>query len=155
MVAASLLATARGYPGDARRRKRHKLGKPKTNAFGCVDVGRACRGKNAYCCSGICDGKKPKPGKRDRSRCVGHDAAACQAGQDYCLSGETACGSGGVCLRTTGQASFCGSSAASECLGCTKDAQCVALYGLNAACVVCPNGCANGDDTICVAAAAA
>ncbi len=38
--------------------------KPRRNAFGCVDVGTPCRGKDRSCCSGICSGPKPKKGRQ-------------------------------------------------------------------------------------------
>ena len=69
--------------GAAKQRKQHRQ-KLKRNAFGCVNVGGKCRGKDGNCCSGICDGKKPKKGKKDTSRCAGHDASTCLAGQDTC-----------------------------------------------------------------------
>ena len=39
--------------------KKGKTKKPKPNAFGCLNVGQKCRGKDSKCCSGICQGKKP------------------------------------------------------------------------------------------------
>ena len=51
------------------RPEKKKNKKPKNNAFGCLNVGQACNGKNDKCCSGICDGKKPKKGKKDKSKC--------------------------------------------------------------------------------------
>lgn len=76
---ASILGLAAVIPtlAKAKRKRKKKL---KRNGFGCVNVGGKCRGKDAACCSGICQGKKPKKGKKDTSRCtvcVGHLADAC------------------------------------------------------------------------------
>lgn len=68
--------TRRPAGGLARKRKR----KPAFNAFGCVPVGKPCRGKNGVCCSGVCQGKKPKKGKPDRSRCAAHNTGGGRAG---------------------------------------------------------------------------
>jgi hypothetical protein len=125
------------------------------NLYGCVDVGNACRGNDDLCCSGICQGKKPKRGKRDKSRCVAHHVDICQPGQKslrcggsdetfvFCTlpNGET-----GLCERTTGNASYCAGSHV-VCESCAKDADCLALCGPGAACITC-SGCAGG--TTCV-----
>jgi hypothetical protein len=122
-----------------RKKKGKKKGnkeKLKLNAFRCVDVGGKCRGNSANCCSGICQGQKPKKGKKDKSRCVAHNTGDCQDVQDVCLEVEVACGSGGACLRTTGNASFCGDGG--QCANCQTDSDCEAAGFLEgAACVVC------------------
>jgi hypothetical protein len=127
--------------------------KPKLNEFGCVNVGKACRGKDALCCSGICQGKKPKKGKQDKSKCLAHNTGGCQAGEDWCVGVNVSCGTpNGLCFQTTGRASFCG--AASLSCGCTKDEECEAVKGPGAACIVCPGGCGPTTvNTACVAAA--
>jgi hypothetical protein len=155
-VALGLAATR--FSGIATAKKKHKKKNPQKltrNSFGCVDVGKACRGKDANCCSGICQGKKPKRGKRDKSRCVAHHVDICQPGQKslrcggsdetfvFCTlpNGET-----GLCERTTGNASYCAGSHV-VCESCAKDADCLALCGPGAACITC-SGCAGG--TTCV-----
>jgi hypothetical protein len=132
------------------RKKRNE--KVKRNAFGCVDVGKACRGSDANCCSGICQGKKPKQGKKDTSSCVAHSVGECQADQDACLEFPTPCGTDGVCVRTTGKASFCGGDGA--CQECSKDTDCETEFGPGAACIVCAVNCAGIGGTVCIAAAA-
>jgi hypothetical protein len=118
--------------------------KPQLNAFGCLNVGQKCRGNNGLCCSGICQGKKPKQGKKDKSQCVAHDTGECQAEQDSCLAEEEIrCGTanGGACVRTTGKAGFCGGGSGA-CIACEKDTDCQTLgFGENAACVVCRSQC--------------
>jgi hypothetical protein len=135
---------------DARNKK--KKSKLKRNAYGCVNVGQPCRGNDAHCCSGICEGNKPKHGKRDSSSCAAHNVGSCQAGKDSCDVGNS-CGVGASCYQTTGNASFCGSLAGIACQSCTEDADCVALgHGAAAACIVCAL-CAVSGNTACVPAA--
>jgi hypothetical protein len=117
------------------KRKRKK--KLILNAFGCVDVGGKCRGKDANCCSGICQGKKPKKGKKDKSTCVAHNVGECQAGQDFCAGNGVLCGTEAACFRTTGKASFCGALIGGDCRVCSRDSDCEAEFGPGAACVVC------------------
>jgi hypothetical protein len=140
-------------PNSATAGKKSK--KLKRNAFGCVDVGNACRGKDGNCCSGICQGKKPKKGKKDTSRCIPHNVLGCQVEQDQCAGTPAQCGSNpmGVCYRTTGNASYCGVMGA--CFECKTDADCEAAggFGAGAACVVCANECAPTGGTACFAAA--
>jgi hypothetical protein len=137
---------------DAKRRKRKgKRKNIKRNAFGCVDVGKACRGKDANCCSGTCQGKKPKRGKRDKSRCVAHNTGGCQPEDDNCAGLLMGCGEfrSGICYRTTGKGSFC--ARAAFCGECAKDVDCIAITGPGSACGFCPGGgCAPGSDTICL-----
>lgn len=61
--------------------RKHKTKSPRFNEFGCVNVGQSCRGRDDVCCSGMCEGRRPRKGETDRSRCVGHDESTCQAGQ--------------------------------------------------------------------------
>jgi hypothetical protein len=134
VAALGLLGIA--LPGSAEAKK-----KLKKNAYGCVNVGGKCRGKDAACCSGICEGKKPKRGKKDKSTCVGHDESTC-AGQDRC-AGEavtciTAMDISGACAVTTGNASYCAASII--CADCAQDRDCAAICDTGAACIVCP-GC--------------
>jgi hypothetical protein len=132
--------------------KRNKK-KPQLNAFGCLNVGQKCRGNSGLCCSGICQGKKPKQGKKDKSQCVAHDTGECQADQDSCLAEEEIlCGATSACTRTTGKASFCGG--AGTCITCQKDTDCQALgFGERAACVLCRSKCPE-TITICLPASA-
>jgi hypothetical protein len=114
--------------------------KPKKNKFGCVDVGDKCRGKDSLCCSGICKGKKPKRGKPDKSRCVGHHASTCQKGQDSCAGADIACTNSrsetARCVITTGKASYCAGDV--FCQPCARDADCPEeQFESGAACIVC------------------
>lgn len=148
---AATLAAVTGA-GAAKKRK-----KPQLNAFGCVDVGGLCFGKGGLCCSGICAGKKPKKGKKDKRRCAAHDASTCLAGDDACNVAIVACTTangnpGGECLRTTGAASYC-TAAEISCRQCTRDDDCVAACGAGAACVLCDGagiGCFANVDRYCV-----
>ena len=126
--------------------------------FSCTAVGNACRGNDSQCCSGRCKGKRSRRSsggsrrrnRRDKSRCVAHDQAGCTSGQDTCDTGlAVACGfrGRGGCLKTTGNASFCGqiegqSPPRLRCENCTTDQDCETLgYGSGAACVVCFSEC--------------
>src|SRR5215212_2314177 len=138
--------------------------------FNCNAVGEKCNGKDSNCCSGRCQGKgakKDKHGKRDRkdkSQCVAHDQAGCIAGQNTCNDGKRVpCGggTGGGCLKTTGNASFCGqiqtgqSPPRLKCFNCEKDSDCVkGGFGKDAACVVCESSCEfeNNNATACAGA---
>jgi hypothetical protein len=141
----------RAGPDDASAKKKRRK-KPKLNAFGCVNVGGKCRGKDSLCCSGICKGKKPKKGEKDTSRCKAHDTGVLEGGggggcrpQDESLHEDVYCstsaGEDGFCWRTTGNAGYCGYGA--ECIpgGCRKDPDCVDACGVGAACIVLPNAC--------------
>jgi hypothetical protein len=134
--------------------KRGKRKKSARNAFGCLNVGAKCRGKDHKCCSGLCAGKKPKKGERDKRRCIGHDATTCQVGQQACGVVDTPCtastGTAGFCVTTTGNAAYCATGFGGECFSCRKDADCRANCGKRAACVqcaTCPGGttCATAD----------
>jgi hypothetical protein len=122
---------------EKKRKKNKKGGKQKLllNAFRCVEVGGKCRGSDSNCCSGSCEGRKPKKGKKDTSACVAHNTGECQAGDDVCLGNNPGCGEGGSCHRTTGNASFCGLGG--SCFDCQKDADCETAFGAGAACVIC------------------
>ncbi len=150
--------------GARNRTNRKKKPKLKRNAFGCVDVGGECQGKSTNCCSGICQGQKPKKGKKDRSRCVTHDAGICTAGSNICkLEGVAEChpsNSACHCVQTTGKATFCGDTGgtgdgpASLCRVCSKDTDCEPEFGTGAACVIyeglCSIYCAETGHTACV-----
>jgi hypothetical protein len=159
LAVSSALAAMLGMRSPELVRAKKRQIKLQRNAFGCVDVGGKCRGSDAYCCSGICEGKKPKQGKKDTSRCVAHDGGTgCRAGQieDGCADGvaDIACttntGQPGVCNTTTGNAAYCVHAASCD-VACQKDADCRELCGSAAACIVC-NGCLGG--TACVSSSA-
>jgi hypothetical protein len=140
-------------PRIAAAMKGKKNPRPPLNEFGCVDVGKPCRGKDRLCCSGVCQGRKPKKGKRDTSRCVAHDASTCQAGQqeEFCGGATTvACitnsGQDGECNTTTGKAPFC--TYGGDCFACRKDADCQPDFGPAAACITC-TGCPTTGGTAC------
>lgn len=137
LVAALGLAGA-GFGASAGKRRRLKF-----NQFGCVDVGGRCRGKDSACCSGICRGKKPKKGERDRSRCVLHDlGTGCRPGatQDECGGMDEPCttsaGRQGTCGTTTGNAAYYAN--AFPMVTCTRDKDCQDEHGPRAACLKCP-----------------
>lgn len=157
-VAAALGLLTAGLPDriDGKQRKK----KLKRNAFGCVNVGGTCRGRDKNCCSGICRGKKPKKGEKDKSRCVAHDAQGCEAGQieGFCGGTNVSCTTStgdtqGNCDTTTGNAGYCSGQGTCEVdPPCKKDADCVPIFGAGAACVLCNNalcpagtGCAGLD----------
>jgi hypothetical protein len=117
--------------GEARKRKK----KIKTNQFGCIDVGQKCYGKDAKCCSGICDGS----GKR--SRCAAHNQGTCARDDSSCPV-SVPCGVSGNCYRTTGKAGFCGNPGLCDCGPCKKDKDCETKFGPGAACILCIS---NGD----------
>ena len=130
-------------PGVASAKTRRKP-RPVRNAFGCVDVGGFCFGRDAFCCSGRCTGNKPKQGKKDKRRCAAHDASTCQIGDDACGPVIVPCvttkGSNlGGCFTTTGNAPYC-TAAVVSCRSFTKDADCVAKCGAGAACLKCEQG---------------
>lgn len=125
---------------DAKRRK-----KPRPNAFGCLDVGQPCRGIDERCCSGICQGKKPKKGEKDKSRCVAHHTGGCTADRHECTNpAGAACSAASTeanCFKTTGNAGFCGelegSSHEANCQPCRTDPDCEALgFAAGSACVI-------------------
>lgn len=153
--------------GEAKKKRRkHKPKKPKLqrNEFGCVAVGRHCLGNSANCCSGICEGKKPKKGKKDTSVCVAHDnAGVCFPDADFCTIGQRVlCNPANVnciCLLTTGNADFCGDVTGSEnpdaiCRDCVRDTDCQDEFGPGAACVVvggvCSTACPDTGRKACI-----
>jgi hypothetical protein len=146
VMSAVLGALARG---DTAAKKRRKRKKPPLvfNQFGCVDAGNPCRGNDALCCSGICEGKKPKKGRKDRRRCAAHDTGGCPVGHAPCTTPHTACttsaGLTGFCATTTGNAAYCTTGTGGECFPCTRDADCRQVCGMAAACITCL-GCAGG-----------
>lgn len=159
LAAASVLAAIRDP--DATRAKNSKTKKkPKRNQYSCVSVGGSCRGKDKNCCSGRCQGKKPKNGENDKSRCVAHDTGTIENGERGCLVGDDSYGPGGtlcttaageelgLCWRTTGNAGFCGYGTACIPGSCQKDSDCIAACGAGAACIVIPDAC-EGTDTLC------
>lgn len=162
-LAASMLGLIGGGPSNIAAKekqdkdKKRKKKPLKRNEYGCVADGKACRGNDAVCCSGICQGKKPKKGERDQSQCVGHDASTCVRGQatEFCNPAglTTHCtsstGQPGVCETTTGNSGICASTG--SCEECRNDADCqISTGNPHAACVRCASGfCMAG--TACVA----
>jgi len=106
---------------------------PRPNAYCCLNVGQKNCGNGALRCSGICQDRRPRKGKRDKRKCVSHDAQIFQPTDDSYTEPAVLCGKG---LRncTTGNAGFCGKS--DVCGVCSKDADCEAMSGQGAACVV-------------------
>jgi hypothetical protein len=155
LAAALGLQAAHASDGTDARKKRKKRRQPKPNAFGCLNVGQPCGGNDDRCCSGICQGKKPKQGEKDKNRCVAHDTGGCQAGQQepFCDGDIVACTTStsttrnGVCATTTGNAGYCVFTA--TCSPCRKDADCRPVCGRGAACVKCAN-CIEDGGTRCV-----
>ena len=154
---------------EAKKRKKKKKKKPQLplNAFGCLDVGQPCRGNSANCCSGICQGVKPKKGKKDTSSCVAHNTGICYPDSDSCtLAVPVLCNPSKpscMCVLTTGNAGFCGDSSGfsdfpSICRDCSKDADCQAEFGPGTACVVlggvCTGYCAATGRKACLPACA-
>jgi hypothetical protein len=140
-----------GLPASlaARKKRKRKDKKPKLqrNLYGCVDVGGKCHGNDGNCCSGICQGKKPRKGQKDKSRCAAHGVDGCQPDEDQCAFVQAPCGDGGICFRTTGNANFCGDFTG-LCVACRTDPDCEAETGPGSACVVCPF-CAESGGTAC------
>jgi hypothetical protein len=134
------VANADGRKKHKNKRKRDK--RPKPNAFGCLDVGAACK-RSEQCCSGICEGKK---GKR---KCAAHDTSVCNADSDICAAGQGGqCGiynANCLCVSTTGAAPFCGDFTTPSilCRECSQDMDCEEEFGLGAACVVYGGVCAS------------
>jgi hypothetical protein len=143
------MAAAVGTEQKRKSKRKHKKGKaPKPNAYGCLNIGKVCRASDE-CCSGICEGKK---GKRT---CRDHNVGPCKAIFDGCATLAVGCGTGGVCFRTTGNASFCGGQGG-NCMVCARDADCEATHGKGAACVVCDDcdGIDGSKGTVCYPPAA-
>jgi hypothetical protein len=159
MAAGVALRAAGPCPLDAAAKRKER--KPQQrNEFGCVPVGRACQGKDEVCCSGICNGKKPRKGKKDTSRCVAHDSADCTASQRSGICGgtdvpcTTSQGGVGLCQTTTGNAAYCALASVTVCpafSSCRTDADCQAfMLNPNAACVRCDLCSAINGPTACV-----
>jgi hypothetical protein len=145
-----------------KKRKKKRKKKPALNAFGCLDVGRSCRGNSASCCSGLCEGKNPKKGKKDTSTCVAHNAGICGPDSNACLE-EVLCNPSNPncrCAPTTGNAGFCADltpffiDPSGSCRDCSKDTDCQAEFGPGAACIVfgspCILACPATDGKACV-----
>jgi hypothetical protein len=151
---------------DAKKKRKHKKPPaPVFNEFGCLDVGRPCRGNSELCCSGVCQGKKPKKGKPDKRVCAAHDAGDCSPQRNRCtvedpllslcnVPSETA-----LCHVTTGNAPFCGDefgfSETLHCRDCAKDTDCLAFgFASGSACVLFQGGrcdvCANTGGRACL-----
>ena len=134
-----------------KNRKRKKPKPPRPNAYGCLNVGAACRNAE-QCCSGVCEGKT----------CRAHQEGICRVDYDLCTTGAAhVCGVDGngdlrcVCVLTTGNAPFCGDfSSPTACRDCSKDTDCEEEFGAGAACVVnrgiCEGNCAETGGTACV-----
>jgi hypothetical protein len=142
-------------------KKKHKRKKnekqPKPNAFGCFNVGAACKTEE-QCCSGICEGKKGKRQCRAHGTgtCDQQDPGICEAGSPLlaiCNGGEC------LCFRTTGGSKYCADAGFvrthNQCADCQKDADCLALgFPAGSACApiggdfACAETCGGG--TACV-----
>jgi hypothetical protein len=131
------------------------------NEFGCLDIGQPCRGENANCCSGLCEGPAPQQSQSDTSQCVAHNIGVCAVDSDSCSSeSSVSCDSANhaaFCVRTTGNAAFCGdfkAGVANLCRVCAKDTDCQAEFGAGAACLdfggLCTAICASTGRTACV-----
>jgi len=149
------LITLGALSADAKKDKRTKK-KPKLNAFGCVDVGKACQGNDSKCCSGICQGKKPKKGEKDKSKCVAHNTGGCTAERSACFTGNQSslCGPQALCLATTGNAGFCADSTSfsqeANCRACSTDQDCEAAgFAPGSACVLINQGFCATSNTTC------
>lgn len=126
---------------DVIARKRRRRKKPPTfNLFGCQDNGGRCNGRNAFCCSGLCVGKSPKAGEKDKSRCVARNTSAeCGPNHDHCdatVSCTTSAGNPGECGFTTGRGGYCFDVDRPD-LPCRRDPDCQQILGASAACVWC------------------
>jgi hypothetical protein len=132
--------------------RRKKPGRPRPNAYGCLNVGDRCK-RAAHCCSGICEGKK------GRRSCRAHGAGGCVAGTQPKDCGgtnvdcTTSLGRLGFCATTTGNAAYCW--AVKDCVACRTDADCRTardgLFGPEAACLRCASCTATGG-TLCAGA---
>jgi hypothetical protein len=159
LFGASLGVSLAQIPGLAaarkrRKRKKNKSKRPKPNAFGCLEIGDACKDAD-QCCSGICEVHK---GKRS---CRPHDTGICKQGKPgfctadnpstiVCNEAET-CG----CVETTAGSNVCALLDIyidDLCADCKTDADCEALgFAEGTACApfvggfcdfICPNGTA-------------
>jgi hypothetical protein len=127
------------------RKKKKKNKKAKPNAFGCLNVGDPCKHAN-QCCSGVCKGK------RGKKRCHAHDTGGCKPSTSPGTPCTSSSGVAGQCYTTTGGAGYCG---VGDCYPCAKDADCRAVCGPRAACVVraaeclVGTGCRGPDGEVC------
>src|SRR5688500_16952446 len=135
-----------------RKKKNRKRPQPVVNQYGCLEVGQPCKGDSTRCCSGVCEGKKPKKGKKDTRRCVAHGTGTCEQDQltlcEVYNPAPAPCNNAAcVCVRTTADSSFCGTTAVgvSDCAACQRDSDCQALgFAAGSACVPWSTGtCAN------------
>jgi hypothetical protein len=155
-----------GNKGEGKGRKLRR------NEFGCVNVGNACRGNDAACCSGACEGKKPKKGEKDTSRCVARNVLDCAGKPLFCTAPleDSFCNREreglSACWGTTGKALFCGDMATfdreTSCHKCRKDTDCEDLgFPPGSACILIPNvgecgdGCLATDRRACMAPSSA
>ena len=147
-----------GMMGMGKGKRKRCEPDPTPNAFGCLNVGQPCRGQDSACCSGRCQGRSPRRGECDRSRCVSHDESTCLPGQqaETCGGQTVTCtstaGQPGFCNTTTGEAAYC--LAAGGCFPCQRDAHCEGVCGPGAACIRCANcpvgtSCAGTGATSC------
>jgi hypothetical protein len=161
----SLVRLPHAAAAKKKRKRKKKAKKATPNSFGCLNVGQPCQGDSAQCCSGICEGTKPKKGKPDKSRCVAHDTGICQVAMDVCTTGKDAIcniqNPNCQCYRTTGNAGFCGdvsSGLLNLCRDCSQDTDCEEEFGLGAACValggICESVCSDTGGTVCMPACA-
>lgn len=156
---------------NQKRRSNRKKNQQRTktplpvNRFGCLDIGQPCHGDNANCCSGICQGGRPKKGRPDRSTCVAHHANGCTPEMDICTAGaKDPCNpnnESAFCTLTTGNAGYCADlplttamATSGDCRTCSRDTDCQAEFGPGSACVVLGGTCAGACDatggTACV-----
>jgi hypothetical protein len=150
----AVLGAAPAAEAKKKKKKKKKAASLKLNRFGCVNVGGRCQGKDSNCCSGICDGEKPKKGEKDESRCKAHGQSTCESGDNEVFCGApddiectTSEGETGFCNTTTGKAGYCNFS--SLCASCKTDKDCEDEgFGDGAACVVCAE-CEDTDGTAC------
>ena len=124
---------------DARNRRPRKKA-PNLGMFGCQKIGGRCSGKNAYCCSGLCAGKTPKSGEKDKSHCVARNTSVeCGPNHDHCdatVGCMTSAGNAGECAFTTGRGGYCFDIDRPD-LPCRRDPECQQVLGTSAACVWC------------------
>lgn len=132
---------ARLVPGGVgARNKRRPKKLPNLGPFGCQKVGGRCNGRNGLCCSGLCVGKTPKAGEKDKSQCVARNTSAeCGPDHDHCdatVSCTTSAGNPGECGFTTGRGGYCFDVDRPD-LPCRRDPECQQTLGQSAACVWC------------------
>jgi hypothetical protein len=152
-ILAGLAATALGLTAPhvpivaKKKNKKTKKQKPlKLNQFDCVNVGGKCQGEDANCCSGKCQGKKPKKSKKDTSRCAAHHVGGCTVERDVCIPDNAAlarcnpANDDAFCTVTTGNGPFCANlsntSEEDNCRACSTDGDCIVVgFPPGSACV--------------------